>query len=70
MPVPLAITNRVPGCSLGARIVSTEGGQSTQITLMSLEPGPLPEHTFDAPAGYNQMQMPSIPGLLGGLPGK
>ena len=36
-------------------------GNTTSVTLMSMEPGPLPADTFTAPAGYEQMQMPSIP---------
>ena len=36
-------------------------GNATSVTLMSMEPGPLPADTFTAPAGYEQMQMPAIP---------
>ena len=42
-------------------------GQPTTIALLSMDPGPLPPDTFDPPAGYEQMQMPSIPG---GFPGE
>ena len=35
---------------------------TTSITLMSMEPGPLPADTFAPPADYEQMQMPLIPG--------
>ncbi len=38
-------------------------GQPTTITLQSMEPGGLPADTFDPPSDYEQMQMPSIPGL-------
>ena len=48
------------------RIDSQQDDQTATVTLMSVEPGSLPGGTFDAPAGYERMQMPSIPG---GLPG-
>jgi hypothetical protein len=31
-------------------------------------PGPLPADTFNAPADYNKMQMPSLPGGIPGAP--
>ena len=37
-------------------------GQPTTITLLRMEPGALPADTFDPPADYAQMQIPSIPG--------
>ena len=37
--------------------------QPTTMTLVSIEPGPLPAGAFDPPTGYERMQMPSIPGL-------
>ena len=37
------------------RIDSRDGDQSLTITLSSIEPGPLPGDTFEAPAGYQQM---------------
>ena len=40
------------------RIDSRDGDQSSTITLASIEPGPLPWDTFEAPASYQQMQMP------------
>ena len=46
------------------RIDSRDRDQSSTITLASIEPGPLPEDTFEAPAGYQQMQMP-FPGAPG-----
>ena len=49
------------------RIDSQQDDQTATVTLISFEPGPLPGGTFDAPAGYERMQMPSIPG---GLPGE
>lgn len=39
-------------------------GQPTTITLLSMEPEALAADTFNPPAGYEQMQMPSIPGGL------
>ena len=42
--------------------VDADGGQTT-ITLLSVDPGPLPADTFEPPDGYEPMQMPSIPGL-------
>ena len=45
------------------RIDSVDGDQSSSITLASLEPGPLPADTFEAPAGYKQqMGFPGAPG--------
>ena len=45
------------------RIDSVDGDQSSSITLASLEPGPLPGDTFEAPAGYTQqMGFPGAPG--------
>jgi hypothetical protein len=32
------------------------------MTLVDVEPGPLPADTFAAPAGYSKMEMPAIPG--------
>ena len=43
------------------RIVSTDDGGGV-ITLASVETGPLPGDTFEAPAEYEKMQMPAIPG--------
>ena len=52
------------------RIVHADNDSATQITLMSIMPGPLPADTFNAPADYNKMQMPSLPGgIPGGIPG-
>ena len=45
------------------RIVSSADDGGGTITLMSVETGPLPTGTFEPPAGYEQMQMPSIPGF-------
>ena len=45
------------------RIVSGEDDEAVTITLMSVELGTLPSDTFEPPAGYERMQMPSIPGL-------
>ena len=39
-------------------------GQPTTITLLSMEPEALAADTFNPPASYEQMQMPSIPGGL------
>ena len=47
------------------RIVSDDDSGTTTITLTDVQPGPLPSGTFDPPAGYSQMQMPSIPGFPG-----
>ncbi len=47
------------------RIVSDTGDGMTTITLTDVQPGPLPSGTFEPPAGYTQMQMPSIPGFPG-----
>ena len=47
------------------RIVADDGAGTTTITLTDLEPGVLPASTFEPPAGYTQMQMPSIPGFPG-----
>ena len=47
------------------RIVSDDANGATTITLTEVEPGPLPSGTFEPPAGYTQMQMPSIPGFPG-----
>ena len=47
------------------RIVSDDGDGTTTITLTDVQPGPLPGSTFEPPAGYTQMQMPSIPGFPG-----
>lgn len=47
------------------RIVSDDDNGTTTITLTDVQPGPLPSGTFDPPAGYSQMQMPSIPGFPG-----
>ena len=53
------------------RIDSQQDKQTATVTLLSVEPGALPVDTFEAPAGYEPMQMPSIPGgLPGGLPGE
>ncbi len=46
------------------RIVADDDNGGTTITLLSAEPGSIPASTFEPPAGYQQMQMPSIPGLL------
>ena len=45
------------------RIVATDDNGDSTMTLMSVQPGPLPAGTFEAPAGYQATQMPSIPGL-------
>ena len=45
------------------RIVSSEDNGGATITLISVETGPLPVDTFEPPAGYEQMQMPAIPGI-------
>lgn len=47
------------------RIVSDDTNGATTITLTTVEPGPLPSGTFEPPAGYTQMEMPSIPGFPG-----
>ena len=44
------------------RIVSSDKGQTTAMTLVSVEPGPLPTGIFSAPASYTKMQMPTMPG--------
>jgi len=44
------------------RIVSTDNGGGV-ITLASVETGPLPGDTFEAPAEYELTQMPVIPGI-------
>lgn len=44
------------------RIVATDKGQTTTMTLVGVEPGPLPAGTFAAPAGYSKMEMPMMPG--------
>lgn len=45
------------------RIVDPE--RSTTLTLQDVEIGPLDEATWSAPADYDRMEMPSIPGLPG-----
>ena len=47
------------------RIVYDDDNGATTITLTEVDPGPLPNDTFEPPAGYTQMQMPSIPGFPG-----
>ena len=42
--------------------IQSQGSDAATLTLASVEPGPLPVGTFDAPDGYGQMQMPMIPG--------
>jgi hypothetical protein len=44
------------------RIVGSDKGRTTTMTLVDVEPGPLPADTFAAPAGYSKMEMPAIPG--------
>ena len=43
------------------RFVSTENGSTATVTLVDLQPGPFPDDTFGAPAGYEKMQMLSLP---------
>ena len=43
------------------RIVS-QGSNPATMTLASIELAPLPAGTFDAPEGYQQMQLPIVPG--------
>jgi hypothetical protein len=57
----LATASGIPSGHV-VRIVSTENGRASTITLMSVKPGPLPAETFAAPAGYQKMEMPAIPG--------
>jgi len=45
------------------RIVSTDDNGGGVITLANVETGPLPGDTFEAPAEYELMQMPWIPGI-------
>ena len=45
------------------RIVSSPDDAGGTVTLMGTETGPLPDGTFAPPAGYEPMQMPSIPGF-------
>ncbi len=40
--------------------INTYGNDDTKITLMSVETGPLPPDTFQAPVGYEHIQMPSL----------
>jgi len=45
------------------RIVADDDNDSTVITLTKVESGPISDDTFEPPAGYTPMQMPSFPGL-------
>lgn len=42
------------------QIITTEGGDTTTITLKAVRQGPLEASVFEAPAGYQKMQMPGI----------
>jgi len=57
----LAAASGIPSGQV-VRIVSTENGRASTITLVGVKPGPLPAETFAAPAGYQKMEMPVIPG--------
>ena len=45
--------------------IESQGSNAATMTLASVEPGPLPAGTFEAPDGYGQMQMPFAPGAPG-----
>ena len=45
------------------RLVPDDANGGGTITLVGAEVGPIPQSTFEAPADYQQMQMPSIPGF-------
>ena len=45
------------------RIVPDDANGGGTLTLVTAELGPIPASTFEPPADYQQMQMPSIPGL-------
>ena len=41
------------------RYVATEGGTTTTVTVVALQPGPFPDDTFGAPPGYKKFRIPS-----------
>ena len=40
------------------RYVAAEGGTTTTVTVVALQPGPFPDETFGAPRGYEKLRMP------------
>jgi hypothetical protein len=44
------------------RIVSTDKGQTTIMTVVNIDTSALAADTFSAPAGYSRMEMPMMPG--------
>ena len=43
------------------RIVSSDGRETSTMTMVGVEAGPFPASTFEPPSGYERMQMPSMP---------